>query len=73
MKLYALSLTCGRYESEIFHVVSIPFAVLASSEAEAVGKGIRFAMERWPQTEGWQQYQASPVEIPTEMIKAVAI
>lgn len=69
MKLYALSLVAGRYEVGSFRVVSIPFVIFASNDDEAMGRGIRSAMERWPQAEGWSEYQASPVEVPATMIE----
>lgn len=66
MKIYAVAIIAQRIIDNISQVRCVALAILAESEMQAEVKVFNEAARRCPKSEGWGNYQADLVEIPSE-------
>lgn len=67
---FALALSANRVTEQSSHTASTAAACYARSEAEADGRGVQMAKERWPAADGWGSHQAVSLELRKEWCAA---
>lgn len=71
MKLYAGAIIARKNHKEKVQVSCMALAVLATSEEEARGVGIKIAEKHYSRCDDYEDHQVEVVEVPQSLLDAV--
>jgi len=70
-KLYAIAISARRWRAGSVNIVTAAGYVVAASEDEAMGRGMRRARDAYPAAEGWSDHGVASCPVPAAVLEGI--